>query len=112
MAAGYVLTMGVLAAGLLIVHRGGSAEGRERRQAAGGGIRWRQLTVHMIRTFTGGYLVLMAAIIAYYFGLVRIRGHFLESAFSGCAELLGIAAPVFLALSWLERRWLLRSRSR
>jgi hypothetical protein len=33
-----------------------------------------------------------------------VSGNFVESAFSGCAMLIGLAAPVFLALSWLADR--------
>jgi Family of unknown function (DUF6256) len=102
MIVGYVLVMGTLAVGLRIVRRGGRDAARGRRPAAGGG--WRRLVASMAYTFTGGYLLLMAVIVAYYFGLVRFGGNFLDSAFSGCAELLGIAAPVFLALSWLDSR--------
>jgi hypothetical protein len=104
-ASGYVLVMAALVVGLLIVHRHGGSV----RPAAGGGPEpggrgWLRLVRRMAELFAGGYLLLMAVIVAYYFGLVRYGGHFLESAFSGCAELLGIAAPVFLAATWLDRR--------
>jgi Family of unknown function (DUF6256) len=59
-------------------------------------------------TVIGGYLLLMAVIVAYYFGVARVGPGFLESALTGTALLLALAAPVFIALSWLAER---RSRS-
>jgi len=55
-------------------------------------------------TVIGGYLLLMAVIVAYYFGVARVGPGFLESALTGTALLLGLAAPVFVALSWLAER--------
>jgi len=55
-----------------------------------------------------GYLLLMAVIVAYYFGVAKVGPRFLESALTGTALLLGLATPVFAALSWLTGR---RSRS-
>ena len=55
-------------------------------------------------TVIGGYLLLMAVIVAYYFGVARVGPGFLESALTGTALLLGLAAPVFAALSWLAVR--------
>ena len=55
-------------------------------------------------TVIGGYLLLMAVIVAYYFGVARVGPGFLESALTGTALLLGLAAPVFVALSWLAGR--------
>ena len=55
-------------------------------------------------TVIGGYLLLMAVIVAYYFGVARVGPGFLESALTGTALLLGLAAPVFVALSWLTER--------
>ncbi len=104
-ATGYVLVMAALAAGLL--PRRGADQGRGAEPAGGpqpGAVGWLRLAGHLAETFAGGYLVLMVVIVAYYFGLVRYGGNFLESAFSGCAELLGIAAPVFLAATWLDGR--------
>lgn len=39
----------------------------------------------------GGYLTLMAVVVLYYYG-------------TGCALLLGLSIPVFLAASWLAER--------
>jgi hypothetical protein len=58
----------------------------------------------MAATFVGGYLVLMAVVLAYYFGVARVSGNFLESAVTGCGLLLGLSAPLFLAASWLADR--------
>jgi hypothetical protein len=55
-------------------------------------------------TVIGGYLLLMAVIVAYYLGVARVGPGFLESALTGTALLLGLAAPVFAALSWLADR--------
>jgi Family of unknown function (DUF6256) len=41
---------------------------------------------------------------AYYFGVARVGPGFLESAATGTALLVGLAAPVFAALSWLAER--------
>lgn len=102
-ASGYVLVMAALVIGLLILRRRGrrpDPSGVPGRAGRG----WLRLVRQMAELFAGGYFLLMAVIVAYYFGLVRLGGHFIESGFSGCAELLGIAAPVFLALSWLDSR--------
>ncbi len=55
-------------------------------------------------TVIGGYLLLMAVIVAYYLGVARVGPGFLESALTGTALLLGLATPVFAALSWLAER--------
>jgi hypothetical protein len=66
---------------------------------------WRRLVIHSLATAVGGYLLLMAVLIAYYYGVgVAHGGNFVQSGFSGCAMLLGLAAPVFIALSWLTER--------
>lgn len=66
----------------------------------------------MAATFTDGCLVLMAVVLAYYFGVARVSGNFLESAVTGCGLLLDLSAPLFLATSWLaERRDCRRGRT-
>lgn len=66
---------------------------------------WLRLIRHVGVTFVGGYLLLMIIVIAYYFGVARVTGNFIDSAFTGCAMLLGLSLPVFLAATWLlERR--------
>jgi hypothetical protein len=44
-------------------------------------------------------------VIAYYYGVTRVAGNFIESAFTGCALLLALSCPAFLAASWLNERW-------
>ncbi len=70
---------------------------------------WASLTWHVMGTVIGGYLLLQAVVVAYYYGVARVGPGFLESAVSGPALLLGLAAPVFVAASWLTER---RQRSR
>lgn len=65
---------------------------------------WPRLIIHLAATATGGYLMLMAVVILYYHGVARAGSRFLDSAFSGCALLLGLSMPVFLAASWLAER--------
>jgi hypothetical protein len=66
---------------------------------------WRRLAIYSLGTAVGGYLLLMAVLIAYYYGVgVAHGGNFVQSGFSGCAMLLGLAAPVFIVLSWLTER--------
>ncbi len=66
---------------------------------------WPRLIIRLAATATGGYLMLMAVVILYYHGVARAGSRFLESAFSGCALLLGLSMPVFLAASWLAEHW-------
>jgi len=104
---GYVLLMGTLAAGLVRQRRDravAAGHSAEPGIAAPGRRAWLRLIGHMAGTFTGGYLVLMAIVVAYYFGVARVSGNFLESAVTGCALLLGLSAPLFLAASWLAER--------
>jgi hypothetical protein len=65
---------------------------------------WRRLAVHSLATAVGGYLLLMVVIIGYYNLVAPVAGNFVESAFSGCAMLIGLTAPVWIALSWLTER--------
>jgi hypothetical protein len=64
---------------------------------------WPRLIIQYARTAVGGYVVLMAVVVVYYFGVARV-GDFVESAVTGCALLLGLSAPVFLLFSWLTAR--------
>jgi Family of unknown function (DUF6256) len=121
MVVGYTLIMGALATGLRLVQRSGKAEAgktAEPAEASAGqvtgrmrlgalarrGPGWRRLALFSLGTAVGGYLLLMAVIIGYYFGISPVAGNFVHSAFSGCAMLIGLAAPVFVALSWLAER--------
>jgi hypothetical protein len=108
MIVGYALIMGGLAVGLLLARRspGDEQEPRSGRLALTARVKpgWRRLGVHSLATAVGGYLVLMAVIILYYNEVAPVSGNFVVSAFSGCAMLIGLAAPVFFALSWLADR--------
>lgn len=89
-------------------HETGRMTGRERLRAiAAPGPGWRRLVFHCLGVAVGGYLLLMAVIIGYYYGISPVAGNFVRSAFSGCALLLVLAAPVFFALSWLveQKGW-------
>ncbi len=72
---------------------------------------WRRLIRHYAGTAAGGYLLLMAVVILYYYGVARVAGAFIESAFTGCALLIGLATPVFALASWLAERRRARSAS-
>ncbi|ELS58407.1 DUF6256 family protein [Streptomyces viridochromogenes] len=114
MLSGYLLVMGYLAVGLRLLCRqrpgpAKSAEKPERRlskQLAPGAARrgWPGLIRQVLGTAVGGYVLLMAVVVGYYYGVMRLGGHFLTSAFTGCVLLVGIALPVFFALSWLTER--------
>jgi Family of unknown function (DUF6256) len=108
---GYVLLMGFLAGGLALLRR--SAPGSDPRQLSGAAARpdrgWLRLIRHLAATAVGGYLVLMAILVIFYVATDYSKAGLLESTLgsgaSGTALLVAISAPVFLALSWLSRRW-------
>jgi hypothetical protein len=128
MAAGYLILMSALAFGLYRLYRPKAARAGEppgpspagtgetpgpspaaagkppspasSRRRSG----WASLTWHVMGTVIGGYLLLQAVVVAYYYGVARVGPGFLESAITGTALLLGLAAPVFAAASWLDER--------
>ena len=126
---GYLLVMGALGTGLWLSGggtatrparpggvpgpagsgRAGLGPGRRaaagRRPAAG----WLRLARHYAGTAIGGYLLLMAVVILYYYGVARVGGAFIASAFTGCALLIGLTTPVFALASWLAERRRARS---
>jgi hypothetical protein len=113
MAAGYLILMTALGFGLRRLYRSrGTASGEaewpdaKRTTPPGPGQRtgWAALVRRVAGTVVSGYLLLMAVVVAYYFGVARVGPGFLESALTGTALLLGLAAPVFAALSWLTER--------
>jgi len=65
---------------------------------------WPRLILHYLGTAVGGYLLLMIIIILYYYLVARVAGNFVQSALTGCAMLIGLSTPVFLAASWLAER--------
>jgi uncharacterized protein DUF6256 len=86
---------------------GASAAGRERpggRLPIRPGPGWQRLIVHYASTAGGGYLLLMTVVVIYYFGVARVGGNFILSAFSGCALLIGLSTPVFFLATWLTVR--------
>jgi len=114
MLAGYLLIMAALGAGLRLLARsktggpqaGSRTAGRPEgtRPAAGSRHGWLLLARHVAGTAVGGYLLLMAVVIAYYYGVARVAGDFITSAFTGTAMLTGIALPLWGAASWLTER--------
>ena len=113
MASGYLILMSALGFGLRRLYRSqgtppGRAEGPDTTRATppGPGQRtgWAALVRRVAGTVVGGYVLLIAVVVAYYFGVARVGPGFLESAVTGTALLLGLAAPVFAALSWLTER--------
>jgi len=112
LAVGYALLMAALAAGLVLLRRrpavpgegpspAASADGAAGPVAHG----WLRLVRHVAGTAVGGYLLLMVVLISYYFGVAPVAGNFIESAFTGCALLIGLSSPLFGAATWLlERR--------
>jgi hypothetical protein len=139
MAAGYLLVMGALAAGLSLWWRhrddpgwlarpplaGRQRTGRRRQQRAGAGAGalpaaapapgarrgWPALLRRVAGTVAGGYLLLLAVVFGYYFGVAEVGGDFLLSAISGSALLIGLAMPVALAFSWITQRRHTRQRA-
>jgi hypothetical protein len=123
---GYLILMGVLAAGLRLQHRsaagsarpastasrastagsgadesGGKVPGRAARRFPPG---WPRFLAQIAATALAGYVLLMSVDLLYYYGVARVAGQFLESAFTGSAVLLAISLPLFAARSWLTER--------
>jgi hypothetical protein len=119
MVGGFVIIMLALAVGLRLSRRPGAADHRAARpRVAGSGgpqlapvtaAGWHRLARHVAGTMLGGYLLLMIVVVLYYYLVARVGGAFIESAFTGGVLLIGLAAPVFAAASWLTER--LRSRT-
>jgi len=110
MAAGYLILMSALGFGLHRLYRSGPSGRGERPEHARAlppdpapRTGWAALR-QVAGTVVGGYLLLMAVVVAYYFGIARVGPGFLESVVTGTALLLGLSAPVFAALSWLADR--------
>ena len=103
---GYVILMTALGVGLWLSRRPPRA-GRSSRFG------WPRLLRHLAGTAVGGYVLLMAIVILYYYLVARVAGSFLDSAVTGCATLIGLSLPVFAGASWLaERRSGHRARAR
>ena len=115
MLASFLLIMTALGVGLRLLARsktsgphGGSRRAEPTgRDAPGRGIAaaaGSPLARHVTGTAVGGYLLLMAVVIAYYYGVARVAGDFITSAFTGTAMLIAIALPLWGAASWLTER--------
>jgi hypothetical protein len=101
---GYIILMAVLAAGLGLQRRGAAAGQPASRLTGRRDRGWPALILHVVADALGGYLVLAAIVLLYYYGVARVGGNFLDSAFTGTALLLGISLPLFAAVSWLTWR--------
>jgi Family of unknown function (DUF6256) len=113
---GYVILMAALAGGLLLQRRAGRREGAVsgagKQADAGAAGRpaagrlagrfapgWPRFAMQVAATAAGGYVLLMAVLVAYYYGVSKVANHFLESALTGGLMLLAIAFPVFAIAS-------------
>lgn len=121
MAAFYLILMSALGVGLLRLRRYLARPGNDRtgpdsrREVPGWPGRperpeeldpqarrgWPALVMHMARVSVPSYLLLMAVVFAYYFGVARVGGDFLVSAITGTALLIGLSMPVYAAVAWL-----------
>src|SRR6202007_898573 len=63
-------------------------------------IGWAALVRRVAGTVADGYLLLLAVVVAYYYGVARVGPGFLESEVTGTALVLGLVTPVFAGLSW------------
>jgi Family of unknown function (DUF6256) len=101
---GYLILMAVLAVGL-VTQRRRTAAGKPTTRRTGRLDRgWPALIVHVLSDVLGGYLLLVAVVVGYYYGVARVGGSFLASAITGSLLLLGISLPVFAVVSWLAQR--------
>jgi Family of unknown function (DUF6256) len=101
---GYLILMVVLAVGL-VTQRRRAAAGKPSTRLTGRRDRgWQALIVHVLSDALGGYLVLVAIVLLYYYGVARVGGSFLASAITGSLLLLGVSLPVFMVVSWLTHR--------
>jgi hypothetical protein len=80
---------------------GGKAPSRVARRVRPG---WPRFAVQVGGTALGGYLVLLAVDLGYYYGVARVAGQFLDSAVTGTALLLAVSLPLFAIRSWLAER--------
>ena len=110
MGAGYLILMSALALGLRRLYRPPATQDEpgqppgpspaSSRPRSG----WAAQARHVTGTVVAGYLLLIAVVVAYYYGVARVGPGFLEGAVTGNALLIGLAAPVFAAASWLAER--------
>jgi hypothetical protein len=101
---GYVILMVILAVGLWIQRRRAAAGLPITRLTGRRDHGRRALILHVLTDAVAGYVVLMAIVVLYYYGVAKVGSNFLDSAFTGTALLLGITLPVFSVASWLSQR--------
>jgi hypothetical protein len=104
MAAFYLILMAALGLGLLGLRRRGTGQGGGPAAVPGAPRGWAAFTRHLLATAIGGYLLLLAVVGAYYYGIARVGGPFLRSAVTGPALLIGLTMPVFAAIAWISVR--------
>jgi hypothetical protein len=112
---GYLTAMAILAAGWRTTHRSRAAGNGY--SDVGGSIVWPSLIRQVLGTVAGGFALLMAVVLAYYYAVAGESWHFLLSVLTGGALLTALALPVFLLASWTlehsrERRGRRRRRGR
>jgi Family of unknown function (DUF6256) len=103
MAVFYLILMVALGLGLRSLRRQGAAPERPAGGTAGprGGRRgWPAFIRYVLVTVICGYLLLLAVAVSYYYAIAQVGGAFLASVVTGPALLIGLALPVFAALSW------------
>lgn len=104
MAAFYLILMAALGLGLAGLHRRGAGQASGLAAVPGVPRGWAALIRHVLATTIGGYLMLMAVVAVYYYGIARVDGAFLYSAVTGTALLIGLTMPIFAAVSWISGR--------
>jgi hypothetical protein len=112
---GYLVLMAVLAVGLVAQSRRAAAGKPSTRLTGRRDRGWPALILHVLSDALGGYLLLVAVVVLYYYGVAKVGGSFLASAITGGLLLLGISLPVFIAVSWLTQRpdkWSFRGSAR
>jgi Family of unknown function (DUF6256) len=80
---------------------GGKSPNRVARRVPAG---WPRFVVQTLSTALGGYVLLMAVIVLYYYGVSRVSGDFVSSAITGGLMLVAITFVVFFVRSWLAER--------
>jgi hypothetical protein len=111
MTAFYLIFMAALGFGLFGLHRRGTKPAAQTGEPPGGRSTvpgaprgWTALIRHVLHTTIGGYLLLIAVSVAYYYGIAGVGGEFLYSVVTGPALLIGLTMPVFAAASWVSER--------
>jgi Co/Zn/Cd efflux system component len=101
---GYLILMIILAVGLRSLHRRVAAGKPVSRLTGRRDRGWRALILHVLADALGGYLLLAAIVILYYYGVAKVGSDFLLSAITGSLLLLGISLPLYFAATWLTER--------